>query len=41
MTDEKICRNCIHHGIWGICELDGSYSGEEWYCELFEKEKEI
>lgn len=35
---EKICANCIHYGIYGICELDGKYSGKEWFCELFEEE---
>lgn len=33
---EKICANCIHYGMWSICELDGSYTGSEWYCELFD-----
>ena len=37
---EKICANCIHYGLWSICELDGEYTGEEWYCELFERDDE-
>jgi len=35
---EKICANCIYYGIYGICEVDGEYSGKEWFCELFEGE---
>lgn len=27
---EKICDNCVHFGMWSICELNGEYTGKEY-----------
>lgn len=35
---EKVCENCMHYD-YGICSLDGTYSGREWYCELWKEEE--
>ena len=34
-NDEKICRNCLHYSF-GECDIDGEYTGEEWFCDLWE-----
>lgn len=32
---EKICENCIHYD-YHKCSVDGTYTGKEWFCELWE-----